>query len=158
MSRLSPADLLVWAVDHDEVMDRFWSHVVRPEWTDCWIWTGALSDQGHGRFWVTSDRVVIADRLSWVWANRDRPVPEVVTHDCDSPPCQNPGHLRAGDRSSNGREYWARVGLPGSPLNDRRGARKRAEALRRAALSGGSLGEALEPGLSQLDLGQDPLW
>lgn len=33
--------------------ERFWSHVVkRPEAEDCWFWTGAVSDDGYGRFWI----------------------------------------------------------------------------------------------------------
>ncbi|MDN6428588.1 MAG: hypothetical protein L0J79_01965, partial [Propionibacterium sp.] len=77
---------------------------------------------------------------------------------CDTPCCQNPDHLRAGDRSTNGLEYWARRGVPGSPLNDRRGARKRAEALREAALTGRPLSEVLADGLSDVDRDQEPLW
>ena len=158
MTRLSPADLLVWAAGRDDVMARFWARVARPEWTGCWIWTGALSDQGHGRFWIGEGRVVIADRLAWMAAHHGQEVPEVVTHDCDNPCCQNPDHLRAGDRSTNGLEYWARRGVPGSPLNDRRGARKRAEALREAVLTGRPVSEVLAEGLSDVDRDQEPLW
>jgi hypothetical protein len=33
--------------------ERFWSHVVQgPAASDCWIWTGAVGDDGYGRFWV----------------------------------------------------------------------------------------------------------
>ncbi|WP_420367101.1 hypothetical protein [Curtobacterium sp. L1-20] len=31
--------------------ERFWSHVVKgPAPADCWIWTGAIGDDGYGRF------------------------------------------------------------------------------------------------------------
>lgn len=34
-------------------LERFWSHVVKgPDPDDCWIWTGAISDDGYGRFWI----------------------------------------------------------------------------------------------------------
>jgi hypothetical protein len=33
--------------------EHFWSHVVQgPAPADCWIWTGAVGDDGYGRFWV----------------------------------------------------------------------------------------------------------
>jgi hypothetical protein len=35
-------------------VERFWSHVVKgPEPDDCWFWTGAISDDGYGRFSIT---------------------------------------------------------------------------------------------------------
>jgi len=38
----------------DEI-DRFWSRVVKgPRAADCWIWTGAIADDGYGRLWVQS--------------------------------------------------------------------------------------------------------
>jgi hypothetical protein len=39
----------------DEVA-RFWRHVVKgPGERDCWIWVGAIGDDGYGRFWTTRD-------------------------------------------------------------------------------------------------------
>ncbi|MCU1632019.1 MAG: hypothetical protein JWM61_671 [Micrococcaceae bacterium] len=36
--------------------DRFWEKVVKgPRPQGCWIWTGAVADDGYGRFWVTRD-------------------------------------------------------------------------------------------------------
>jgi hypothetical protein len=36
--------------------ERFWSHVVKgPMPTDCWIWTGAITDDGCSRFWIKDD-------------------------------------------------------------------------------------------------------
>jgi len=33
--------------------ERFWKHVVQgPAVADCWIWTGAIGDDGYGRFWL----------------------------------------------------------------------------------------------------------
>ncbi len=58
----------------DEV-DRFWSHVVKgPCEADCWIWTGAIGDDGYGRFWVQSrlhqmqPRVLRPHRVAWALA------------------------------------------------------------------------------------------
>lgn len=34
--------------------DRFWSHVVQgPAEQSCWLWTGAIGDDGYGRFWIS---------------------------------------------------------------------------------------------------------
>ncbi|BCQ06217.1 hypothetical protein HMPREF1301_00952 [Propionibacterium sp. KPL2005] len=70
----------------------------------------------------------------------------------------NPAHLRAGTNASNRAEYRARAGTPGSALNDTRGSRGRAEALRAAARSGMDLGAAITAGLSPLDRDQPRLW
>lgn len=35
---------------------RFWSHVLRgPHAVSCWMWTGAIGDDGYGRFWIHDD-------------------------------------------------------------------------------------------------------
>lgn len=93
----------------------YWSRVGRDPALTCWPWVGALSDHGHGRFWVAG-RCVGAHRIGWALAHPDAPLPEMVTHDCDTPSCQNPTHLRAGDVVFNNAEYRARAGMPGSPF------------------------------------------
>lgn len=159
MTRRSPtSELLARAADDPAVMGRFWSHVARGDGGACWIWTGAISGRGHGRFWIGTGRVVVAHRLAWVASHPGEPVPSVVSHDCDSPGCVNPAHLRASDPASNRAEYLARSGLPGSPLNDTRGARGRAEALRAAARDGADLDAVRAAGASEIDRGQSGLW
>lgn len=158
MGRVSSAEVVVSAAADTTTMERFWARVRRPDDTTCWVWVGAISGRGHGRFWVGSGRVVIAHRLAWAAAHPGVEPPGLITHDCDNPLCVNPAHLRAGDASSNGREYRSRLGLPGSPLNDTRGARGRAEAIRQAALDGTSIAAAIRAGASPVDLNQRPLW
>lgn len=78
-------------------IDRFWSYVVKgPRPTDCWIWTGAVGDDGYGRFWVISrlhqmqrQRVLRPHRVAWALAEGVsvdlHPVVEHVA--CDNPLC-----------------------------------------------------------------------
>ena len=78
----------------DEI-DRFWSYVVKgPGEADCWIWTGAIGDDGYGRFWVQSrlhvgPRVLRPHRVAWALAEGESidlsPVVEHVV--CDNPVC-----------------------------------------------------------------------
>lgn len=77
-------------------IDRFWSHVVKgPRETDCWIWVGAIGDDGYGRFWVMSrlhqmqHRVVRPHRVAWALAEGESiDLPPVVEHVvCDNPIC-----------------------------------------------------------------------
>ncbi len=78
-------------------IDRFWSHVVKgPRATDCWLWTGAIGDDGYGRFWAISasdatgrPRVVRPHRVAWALAEgQSIDLPPVVEHVvCDNPIC-----------------------------------------------------------------------
>lgn len=149
---------LVGAVRVPGIVARYRAKIVRPADTDCWIWVGALSDNGHGRFRLDPHRVVVAHRFGWVLAHPGGPVPVQVTHDCDNPLCQNPAHLRAGNGVTNRADYLARAGTPGSPLNDRRGALARARAIRDAARTGQPLAAVLSVGASDLDRDQSGLW
>lgn len=150
-------DAIQMVVRTPALVELYWSRVGRDPALTCWPWVGALSDHGHGRFWVAG-RCVGAHRIGWALAHPDTPLPEMVTHDCDTPSCQNPAHLRAGNVTSNNAEYRARAGMPGSPLNDRRGARRRAVALREAILDGGDVRQAAQEGMSDLDRFQPPLF
>jgi hypothetical protein len=75
----------------------------------------------------------------------------VIRHRCDEPSCQAAGHLAAGSPADNFHDYLARRRDPYSPLNDRRGPRGRAAAIRNAILaalaedaSGGQIEAAIE--------------
>ena len=81
----------------DEI-DRFWSHVVKgPQETNCWIWIGAIGDDGYGRFWVQTEpyshhmqqRVLRPHRVAWALAEGESiDLPPVVEHVvCDNPIC-----------------------------------------------------------------------
>jgi hypothetical protein len=146
------------AVTDPRTVGRYRAKIVRDPETGCWIWTGAISGHGHGRFWLGDGNVVIAHRFAWALAHPAEPLPENVAHQCDSSVCQNPAHLTASSFAQNRREWAVRRHTLGSPLRDRRGARGRAEALRTAARNGASLTPAVIAGLPVLDRDQPPLW
>lgn len=73
--------------------DRFWSHIVKgPRETDCWVWIGAVEDDGYGRFWVQprlhqlQQRVLRLHRVAWALAAGESidhpPVVEHVVEEC----------------------------------------------------------------------------
>ena len=147
------------AVGDPGTVARYRDKIVRPGGeSSCWIWVGAVSGQGHGRFRLDSRRVVVAHRFGWLLAHPGEAMPVAVTHDCDNPLCQNPAHLRAGTIASNRLEYVARAGQPGSPLNDLRGARARAIRIRDAARAGLPLAAIIAAGASEVDRDQPGLW
>jgi hypothetical protein len=74
---------------------------------ECWIWTGALSPAGYGRFTVR-----IGGKPYCFWAHRAayelflaKPIPEGMTldHTCRRKACVRPGHLEPVSREENSR-------------------------------------------------------
>jgi hypothetical protein len=116
----------------------------------CAFFVGALSSGGHGRFRAGTRRAV-ADRPASLVVpahvygfvlSRGLPQPDpvagllpLIRHRCDEPRCQAAGHLAAGSPAENTDDYLARRRDPYSPLNDRRGPRGRAVAIRNAILA-----------------------
>lgn len=73
-------------------VERFWSFVVKgPEPDDCWFWTGAISDDGYGRFWIKQDgsqQAVRPQRYAWELATGEAlPSSTLLLHSCDIPIC-----------------------------------------------------------------------
>jgi hypothetical protein len=85
---------------------RFWGRVDKRE-DGCWIWTGALTDSGHGRYDFDGD-IVRVHRITWMLA-RQRDIPDalVIRHLlCDNKPCCNPAHLVGGTQGENVMDMW----------------------------------------------------
>lgn len=71
---------------------RFWSHVVRgPGIRDCWIWTGAIADDGYGRWWIRrgcTERIIRPHRYALAIAlGGHLDGNNVAMHLCDNPIC-----------------------------------------------------------------------
>lgn len=84
---------------------RFWEKVQVPSDDEsCWVWTGATTDQGYGKFMVGSRvdgtrQVVLAHRFAWELVNGPLPDGVVLLHECDNPPCVR--HTKPGSQAEN---------------------------------------------------------
>ena len=93
-------------------VERFYSHVLKgPKPGSCWLWLGAISDDGYGRFWIGStggQRAVAAHRfaLATVHGGLGAIEGSIAMHWCDVPLCVRASlepstHLLRGTASEN---------------------------------------------------------
>lgn len=138
------------AVQDEDVVARFMARIVTVPGSECLWWTGAVSGRGHGRFWLAPGRVMIAHRFAFavVCGVEALAMTRTLGHRCDNPLCQRigTGHAVRSSALENRREWASRRRLAGNPLNDPRGPRRRARALRDLARS--------DPGAVAADLAQ----
>lgn len=73
----------------------------------CFIWIGAASELGYGRFRFNGT-VQGAHRVSWQLANGPIPDGMHVLHRCDVPSCVRPEHLFIGTDLDNVRDMHAK--------------------------------------------------
>src|SRR5215472_18853125 len=145
-----PLDLWQALAGDTEARARYYSKVYWRGPGQCAFFLGALGSGGHGRFRAGTRRAVAGQPASLVVPAHvygyvlSRGIPgadpvtgvlPVIRHRCDEPSCQAAGHLAAGSAADNARDYLARRQDPYSPLNDRRGPRGRAVAIRTPILA-----------------------
>jgi hypothetical protein len=76
----------------------FWSKVDRSG--DCWLWTAGCFSGGYGAFSMKR-KPRKAHRVAYEMFNGPIPDGLLVDHLCHTPPCVNPGHLRAVTNKQN---------------------------------------------------------
>jgi len=124
--------------------ERFWRYVVKgPADDDCWIWTGAIGDDGYGRFWTAGDgsrqRTMRPQRFLYrELTGIDLDAETMLLHRCDVPICVHVdrsteiSHLRVGSAADNQRDT-ARAGRQRNRFTiERFGSIPRAERVARA--------------------------
>jgi hypothetical protein len=143
-------------LDDPDTVQRYGEFVHRRGPTQCWYWTGALSDSAHGKFRAGSRRtgnsvVVTSHVFGWALAHGPESVGEqqVTRHSCDEASCSNPAHWIRGKRVQNVADYLARRHLTGHPLADTRGPRGRAVAIRDAILAARAAGADIEAAIAE---------
>ena len=98
---------------------RFWEKVIKgPTRNACWLWVGAIGDDGYGRFWTQTEtgtqRMLRAHRAAAeITHGYDAIIGHLVTHLCDNPLCVRAetgtgGHLFIGTHAENMTEREAR--------------------------------------------------
>ncbi len=72
-------------------VERFWAKVQKTP--TCWLWTGARTNKGYGRFW-NGQRYVYSHR--WVYEQSFGAIPAGLTidHLCRTRRCVRPNHLQ----------------------------------------------------------------
>lgn len=75
--------------------DRFLDKISPDPNTGCWLWTGAINNQGYGIMSLTTDkkRCVLAHRFAFQSEYGPIPDGKELDHECHTPLCVNPGHL-----------------------------------------------------------------
>jgi hypothetical protein len=77
----------------------FWERI-QGDPGECWLWDGARHNHGYGEVMVER-RKERAHRLAFRLANGSIPPGAHILHECDTPPCCNPAHLKAGNPKMN---------------------------------------------------------
>ena len=175
MARMSEQTVgyLRLAVADSGLVARYWSHIKVGRPDECWLWTGAISGKGHGRFQIADAHlrqsdgsirrrtyVVIAHRFGYAALHGVDALLQVplLAHRCDNPLCQNPNCWRESNHRANGQDYRRRRDAVRGALADTRGARGRARAVRDAARAGAAISEAVLAGLAPVHLHQIELF
>jgi hypothetical protein len=149
--------------EHLEEVERFWAKVVRgPGERDCWIWTGAIADDGYGRFSIRRggrERIVRPHRYAAALVLGVVLGPDdVVEHlTCDNPVCARAelaetGHVWPSTQAENLRRMGQRARGGGAWWQWRWSATDRAtlaarSRAQRAAVAGGWNADALHAAL-----------
>ncbi len=84
----------------EEQIPFFWNLVDKRGPDECWPWIGCKVKQGYGR-WRCDGRFISSHRYSFILHYGADPLPLLVCHTCDNPPCCNPDHFFVGTKKDN---------------------------------------------------------
>lgn len=80
----------------------------------CWLWTAGTNDKGYGKVKVEG-RTVYAHRASWFLKHGEWTELHLL-HQCDTPSCVRPSHLREGTNYENVQDKMSKGRWKGSSL------------------------------------------
>lgn len=113
-------------VEYSAAEEVFWQRVNKTP--TCWLWTGPTNGR-YGRI----GRRTYAHRYSYEMAYGEIPAGKFVLHNCDTPLCVRPSHLRVGTAKDNSRDAMRRGRVA---KGDRHGARLHPESVARGERHG----------------------
>lgn len=86
--------------EHIHVLERVLANVMTNE-NGCWIWTAARTKGGYGALWLNGGVKYTHRVVGVLFLALDEKSGQYVLHDCDTPACCNPNHLRLGSHKDN---------------------------------------------------------